>query len=87
MSSGKCWTGSSESRSLIHLSSSSVYVGSVGAAAAGGTDAAGAGTFVGGVADMATGYVVVDVSVAETLSDATKCYEWVRMEGSPFGQH
>ena len=57
MSSGRCWTGSSESRSLIYLSSSSVYVGSAGAgaAAAGGTDAAGAGTFVvDGVVDMAT---------------------------------
>ena len=57
MSSGKCWTGSSESRSLIHLSSSSVYGGSAGAgaAAAGGTDAADVGTFVGcGVAEMAT---------------------------------
>ena len=57
MSSGKCWTGSSESRSLIHLSSSSVYGGSAGAgaAAAGGTDGAGAGTFVvDRVVDMAT---------------------------------
>ena len=42
--------GSSESRSLIHLSSTTVYGGSagVGAAAASGTDAADAGTFVGG---------------------------------------
>ena len=42
MSSGRCWTGSSESRSRIHLSSSSVYGGSVGAgaAAASGTDVA-----------------------------------------------
>ena len=55
MSSGRCWTGSSESRSLIHLSSSSVYGGNAGAAAAGGTDAVGAGTFVvHGVVDMAT---------------------------------
>ena len=55
MSSGRCWTRSSESRSLIHLSSSSVYGGSAGAgvAAASGTDAADAGTFVdGGVADV-----------------------------------
>ena len=44
MSSGRCWTGSSESRSLIYLSSSSVYGGS-----------AGVGTFVvDGVVDMAT---------------------------------
>ena len=49
--------GSSESRSLIHLSSSSVYGGSAGAGAADvrGPDAADAGTFVVvGVADMAT---------------------------------
>ena len=42
---------------MIHLSSSSVYGGSAGAgvAAASGTDAAGAGTFVvDGVVDMAT---------------------------------
>ena len=56
MSHGRCWTGLSESRSLIHLSSSSVYGGSAGAGApaASGTDAADVGTFVGGVADMAT---------------------------------
>ena len=54
MSSGRCWTGSIESRSLIHLCSSSVYGGGAGAAAASGT-AAGAGAFVGGgVADMMT---------------------------------
>ena len=55
MSSRRCWTGSSESQSLIHLSSSAVYGGSAdaGAPAASGTDAADAGTFVvGGVADM-----------------------------------
>ena len=57
MSSGRCWMGSSKSRSLIHLSSSSVYGGSAGAcaAAAGGTDGADEGTFVrNGVADIAT---------------------------------
>ena len=49
MSSGRCWMGSSELRSLIHLSSSSVYGGRVGAgtAAASGTDAAGAGVLDG----------------------------------------
>ena len=54
MSSGRCWTGSIESLSLIHLCSSSVYGSGAGAAAASGT-AAGAGAFVGGgVADMMT---------------------------------
>ena len=67
-----------------------MYGGSAGAAAAAasGTDAADAGTFIeGGVADMATWYVVVDVIVAETVSDATKCYECAQVEGSSFGQH
>ena len=54
MSSGRCWVGSSESRSLIHHSSSSVFGGRVGAgaAAAGGTCAAGAGVLDG--ADIVT---------------------------------
>ena len=49
MSSGRCWMGSRQSRSLIHLASSSVYGGRVGAgaAAASGTDAAGAGLLDG----------------------------------------
>ena len=49
MSSGRCWMGSSESWSLIHLSSSSVKGGRVGAraATASGTDAAGAGVLDG----------------------------------------
>ena len=83
MSSGRCWVGSSESRSLIHRSSSSVYGGRVGAgaAAAGGACTAGAGVLDG--ADIVT----YCISVAETVSDATKCYEWVWVEGSPFGQH
>ena len=59
MSSGRCWTGSIESLSLIHLCSSSVYGSGAGAAAANGTDVVGAGILVvgGGVADMATRYM------------------------------
>ena len=29
----------------------------------------------------------VDIGDAETVSDATKCYEWVQAEGSPLRQH
>ena len=66
---------------MIHLSSSSVYGRSAGAAATSGTDVLGAGVLDG--VDMVTWCV----SVAETVVDATKCYKWVQVEGSPFGQH
>ena len=72
MSSGRCWVGSIEFGSLIHLCSCSVQGG--GAAAASGVAAAGAGV-LDGVVDM----LKFGISVAETLVDATKCYGWVRV--------
>ena len=71
-----------ESRSLIHLSSSSVYYGCV-CMAGSGTDIPGVEVVGGDGADMLSWFL----SVVETVVDATKCYEWVYREGGPFRQH
>ena len=71
-----------ESRSLVHLSSSSVYYGWV-CMAGSGTDIAGVGVVGRDGSDMLSWFI----SIAATVVDATKCYEWVYGEGGPFRQH